>query len=246
VSGSLGRRTPDDWSHVQTHPLRRAQIQALPAPTPVAIGVNWYSAFDHPEKIGGAWWIGRSSDLGYVRGGHCVCLKARHASDPSSWWDFYDQGHEGACVGFGLSRMMSQLNRKRYFARWLWDFAKRTDEWQETNPGDDEGTSVHAGADILRLLGHVPWKAAYAPLDDQPTDFQERDLLQPVSAEGVSTVRWATSASDVLDVLGYSDVGYVDILNSWGRDFPHLVRLPATVLDRLIGEDGEAAVVTDR
>ena len=25
------------------------------------------------------------------------------------WWDFYDQGTEGACVGFGCSRMMSLL-----------------------------------------------------------------------------------------------------------------------------------------
>ena len=30
-------------------------------------------------------------------------------------------GPEGACVGFGCSRMMSLLNRKRYDARWLWD-----------------------------------------------------------------------------------------------------------------------------
>lgn len=39
----------------------------------VAIGVNWYSNFDDPYKVGKAWWIGAGS-LGTIRGGHCVAL----------------------------------------------------------------------------------------------------------------------------------------------------------------------------
>jgi hypothetical protein len=39
----------------------------------------------------------------------------------------------------------------------------------------------------------------------------------------------------------------VDIMNSWGRaGYPHLVRMPATVLDRLRREEGEIGLVTDR
>jgi hypothetical protein len=41
-------------------------------------------------------------------------------------------------------------------------------------------------------------------------------------------------------------LNYVDILNSWGRGYPHLVRMPVTVLDRLLREDGEMTLVTDR
>jgi hypothetical protein len=39
----------------------------------VALGVNWYEAFDHPTKVDGEWWVGRG-DLGRIRGGHCVCI----------------------------------------------------------------------------------------------------------------------------------------------------------------------------
>lgn len=39
----------------------------------VSIGVTWYSNFDSPVTYNKERWIGRGS-LGYVRGGHCVCL----------------------------------------------------------------------------------------------------------------------------------------------------------------------------
>lgn len=247
MSGALGRKIPDDrydWSHLETHPLSFATAQALP-PRPVAIGINWYSNFDRPVKRGNAYYIGEG-DLGSIRGGHCVCLKPRGAADPTSWWEFYNQGNEGACVGFGCSRMMSHLNRKRYFARWLWDWSKATDEWPETNPGDDEGTSVHAAADILRKRGHVAWKPSYSSLNDEASDFAQRDQIAPSSQEGIVSVQWATGADAVAEVLGYSGVGYVDVLNSWGTGYPHMVRMPLATLDRVIREDGEAAVVIDR
>jgi hypothetical protein len=154
----LGRRTPTDFEHVTRWPLTATTTPAKPVP--VAIGVNWYSAFDTPEKDNrGRWWIGRG-DLGSVRGGHCVCLEpgAGNERDTPGWYGFYDQGREGACVGFGCSRMMSLLNRKRYDARWLWDRAKEVDEWPDTNPGDDNGTSVRAALDVLRTRGHVVYK----------------------------------------------------------------------------------------
>ena len=80
-----------------------------------------------------------------------MCLKPRGTTDPDAWWDFYNQGYEGACVGFGISRLASQLNRKLYDGFWLYHEAQKVDEW----PGEDyEGTSVRAGLDILRTRGH--------------------------------------------------------------------------------------------
>jgi hypothetical protein len=222
----------------------------------VAIGVNWYSDFDKPVKKGSQYWIGLDpKNLGKVRGGHCVCVEpgdqvsgaekvVRKLQDGSGWWDFYDQGREGACVGFGCSRMMSLLNRKRYDARWLWDWAKMTDEWPQTNPGDDEGTSVRAACEILRVRGHVPWQSAYAG-----RDHAARDLETPSSDDGVMTYRWARSVDQVHDVLkspASDRLGAVRILNSWGRDYPHRVWMPDETLQRLIDEDGEVALITDR
>jgi hypothetical protein len=213
---------------VEKWPLTAA---TTPVKVPVTIGVNWYRAFDTPTKDkSGHYWIAQGTDLGPIRGGHCVCLKPAGVTDPSSWWDYYNQGAEGACVGFGSSRMMSLLNRKRYDARWLYKEAQLVDEWGSTPP--EEGTSVRAGMDILRKRGHR---------------IRRDGVSGPVRAvEGIAANRWATSVDQVLDVLGYGHLNYVDILNSWGRGYPHLVRMPVTVLDRLLREDGEMTLVTDR
>jgi hypothetical protein len=254
MAGPLGRRTPTDWRHYEKFPLTAATTPATP--TPVAIGVNWYSDFDNPVQKGNRYWIGLDAkQLGKVRGGHCVCLEPgdqldasgkaiRLLQDSQSWWDFYDQGKEGACVGFGCSRMMSLLNRKRYDARWLWDWAKSTDEWPETKPGDDEGTSVRAACDVLRSRGHVPWKDSYAK-----RNYEQRDKEEPGAGEGIAANRWARTVDQVHGVLkspADDRAGAVRILNSWGRGYPHRVWMPDETLQRLIDEDGEVALITDR
>ena len=140
--------------------------------------------------------------------------------------------------------MMTLLNRKRYDARWLWDWAKSTDEWDETNPGDEEGTSVRAACEILRTRGHVPWRSEY-----QGRSYKQRDKEKPASGEGVVRYRWATSVDEVHDVLKSplnDRLGAVRLLNSWGRSYPHRVFMPDATLQRLIDEDGEVALITDR
>ncbi len=226
----LDRRIPTDFDHVTKYPL--SALAELPTKVPVVIGVNWYTNFDKPEKDSkGVYWIGRG-DLGSKRGGHCVCLKPYRVRDSESWWDFYNQGKEGACVGFGSSRMMSLLNRKRYDARWLWNEAKKIDEWPETNPGDDHGTSVRAALDVLRTQGH--------------SRIVRGQGGSASASEGVAANRWATDANDVLTTLGTPGCSYVEVLNSWGRSYPRVVRMPIETLERLRIEDGEIGVVTDR
>ena len=229
----LGRRTPSDFNHISKYPLT---LETAPTkPVPVTIGVPWYENFDRPVKDShGNYWIGKGN-LGNIRGGHCVCIPPQSLKDASTWYTFYNQGQEGACVGFGSSRMMSLLNRKRYDARWLWNQAKIVDEFPDTNPGDENGTTVRAAMDVLRTQGHV----AVVSGKDKPVSLQE----------GISANRWATKVDEILGVLqstGYTHVEAVPILNSWGKDYPHIVWLPLTVLQRLLDEEGEAALVTDK
>ena len=221
-------------------------------PTPGAIGINWYPAFDPPRlkrDSQGHYWVDEIRPGEQPRGGHCVAVKERRARrqpyglDP---WSFYDQGEEGACVGFGCSQMMSQLNGRLYLARWLWDRSKEIDPWPDTNPGDDNGTSVRTAFAILRDRGHVTWENSdvHKSADD---DWQLRKSLQPYLEEGIRAYRWATSVDDIVNVLGYQDVGFVDLMNSWGRGYPSLVRMPLETLHRVIfEEDGEFGVPTDR
>lgn len=240
----LGRLIPDDWTHVEKYPLT-APAEEAPTPRPVVIGINWYAEFDHPQVFrSGEYFLPKADSLTTIRGGHCVCLEPGGEPDPEEWWDFYDQGAEGACVGFGWSRCMSIFNQELYAARWLWDRAKEGDEWPDTNPGDDNGTSVRSGGDVLAKAGHVDWKKEFA--DD---DYTQRGDYSPGADNGLKRFRWARSVDDVHKVLGNESAdahGAVPVLNSWGRGYPHRVWMPDDVLERLMKEEGEIAVPSDR
>jgi hypothetical protein len=223
----LGRRKPknNDFSHVEKYPLR--DLEEVVTNTPVALGINWYSNFDQPQLMGSKYWIG-IGDLGHVRGGHAICLKPRRIQDPSTRWKFYDQGEEGACVGFACSRMMGLLNDEKYNAFWLYRQAQEVDEWDETPP--EEGTSVNAACKVLQEKGAKIYKS------DGP------DVMQ-----GISAYRWATTWDEVRSVLGIPDSeAGVPLLNSWGEDYPHVVRITDEAGARVLSEYGEAAIVTDR
>jgi hypothetical protein len=185
------------------------------------------------------------SPLYAVRGGHCVCLKpGGEMSDRDEWRQFYNQGREGACVGFGWSRCRSLLNGQEYAARWHWDRAKERDQWPQTNPGDNNGTSVRSGGDVLAATGHAVWSES-----DADDEWQERESYTPDESQGISVFRWAQSVDDVHAVLGNpraDELGAVPILNSWGEDYPARVWMPDDVFDRLMREDGEVAIPTDR
>lgn len=247
--GRLGRLIPDDWGHVERYPLAALPPDERPSRVPVVIGVNWYAELFRPEldERTGEQFVARDGrdSLTRVEGGHCVCLEPGGEPDREEWWDFYDQGREGACVGFGWSRCMTILNGGTTYApRWLWDRAKEADQWPETNPGDNNGTSVRSAGDTLRDSGHVPWEDSYA--DD---DEAERGAYTPSADQGIQQFRWARSVEEVHEVLGNEradQLGAVPILNSWGRSYPHRTWMPDDVLDRLMSEQGEIAIPTDR
>lgn len=230
--GPLGRREPTDWEHVDKYPLRALPQAERPQGVPSPIGVKWYPEFDRPTKgRDGRWRVAMPARNSRVRGGHCICVKPPNLEDAYNWWSFYDQGSEGACVGFGESRAQSLLNRKRYDGFWLYRQAQLIDEWTDTPP--EEGTSVRAGLDILRTLGHVRLYGG------RPS------VASP--AEGIAVNRWATGIDDWLTAIGWAGADEVPFLNSWGRDgYPHIVYAPTETYERLLREDGEFSIITDR
>jgi len=251
---ALGARLPEDKPYAEKYPLRTllAEPRATIPRVPLVLGVNWYTNFDSPVPVQFGeitrYFIGRTSNLGSIRGGHAICAKVGHLSDPLGWWDFYNQGREGACVGYAGSRMMSLLNRERYFAKWLWDWCKLNDFWADTNPGDANGTSVDTMGQILSRKGHVIWRLEYKPLDEN-SQYVARDALPPDLGRGLTTYRWAASVDEVRTVLQSplnDRLQAIPFLNSWGRFYPHITWMPYTVLERLIRENGDVLVPTDR
>jgi hypothetical protein len=199
------------------------------------------------------------------------------------------------CVGFGCAMMMAIRNKiqkisvkdnslTRYNPWLLWNEAKIVDQWPETNPGDNQGTSVRAGCQIMKSKGLVNWTVGIS--NKRLTQGQWR------IENGISAYRWAASVDEVrtaiynkipcaIGVNWYSafdtpqqtkwgqwriranNLGYVrgghcvciygasdsraavKIKNSWGREYPE-AWLPYSVMERLIREYGEVAIITDR
>lgn len=231
--------------------------------------------FDHVAKYPGTALRSIAATVDSVEVTKCPLPLAMHG--------YYDQGKEGACVGFGESIAMSILNRKRYDAFWLYRQAQLIDEYSDTPPAG--GTSLRAGFDVLREIGHRPTRGSRsgdAELDEGivavnrwlTTVDQVRTAIaagMPVIL-GVSWYRgmydtvekritksrvehWVTPeakwgrlvgghcicaplASDKRQAVGW--------LNSWGTSYHWPAWLPYSALERLLREDGECAVVTDR
>ena len=234
--GPLGWRRPEDRSYLDKYPLT---AMTLPSTAhPCVLGIPWYSKFDVPTKDGLRYWIGRGSNLGYVRGGHAICVQPGDASalDMWLWWRFYDQGIEGACVGFSLSRALSLMNRSRYDARWLYREAQLIDEYDDTPP--EEGTSVNAGCEILQKRGARRY------------DTKTGKFLPESIYSGIGPYVWAKSVDEIHAILKHptaDKLGAVPLLNSWGTAYPRKVWLPDETLDRIVfQEEGECVMLTDR
>jgi hypothetical protein len=235
VGYGLGRRIPPDDRHIRRYSLTADTIPTTP--TPVVLGVNWYSGFEYPTQAKDrSWWLPRAGQsLGYVRGGHAICVRPDALRDV--WKVFYDQGNEGSCVGYAISRMMSLLNRERYDGHALYHAAQAVDDWDDTPP--ESGTSVRAGCDVARKQGL--WRV-----------IRGKTAAQPTPDRGIAENRWARSVEDIAACLSPSDGGsatlnrgWVRLVNSWGLSYPE-VRLDLEVLHRLVFmENGEATVVTD-
>ena len=114
-----------------------------------------------------------------------VSIVERVLKLPYAYRPKYDQGHQGACVGYSSSWMMSILNHRFYDAAFLYHEAQKIDEW----PGEDyEGTSVRAGMEVLRGLGH---RVMHHHTHHHFPDVQE----------GIAEYRWATTTDEVRTCL---------------------------------------------
>lgn len=237
MAGPLGRNAPPDWSHVEKYPLT---AEIAPTDVPVVLGVNWYDSFDTPKQLGPSSFhlpdVAKGEKIGSIRGGHCIPLEpmgsVRHNKEAQR--KFYNQGQEGACVGFGCSRAQTIEKGALYDAFWLYDEARKT---EGTYPSG-EGSTVRAGFGVLKAKGHRA----------QVNAVCEREVHDgPVDASlGVSAYRWATSVDQVLAALARPNAAAVPVVNSWGDDYPAVVWLPVATLARLLHEEGEAGIATER
>jgi hypothetical protein len=241
----LGRITPPDFDHVAAKPLRELGAEA-PTNAPVVLGVNWYTSFDRPKETAstaeGVSYhlpdVAKGEDLGTVRGGHCFCLEPMGAVrlEIEAWRRFYNQQQEGACVGFGHARAQTMLRSGRLFdAFWLYDEARKL---EGTYPSG-EGSTCRAACQVLETVGLREQAGQVECLRETGDGPVEPSL-------GIKAVRWAATVEEVLAALGRLNADAVPFSNNWGDSYPNIVWLPVATLDRLLKEEGEADIVTDR
>lgn len=246
----LDRVPSATMEHIDKYPLQVDGYQYSGGPSSMVAGINWYGNFDSPVplRVRGAnrMAIG-AGDLGRIRGGHAVCLRHRKLRDLTAWWHYYNQLAEGRCVEFAKLRMLTQMDRIRYdiTSRWHYHTAQESDEWRGCYLGHDgeayEGTSVRAGLEVLRAHGAIRSRprGAAVSAEEAPT------LVDP--ARGIQTYRWATSWDQVRQALEVPDyMPGVPMNNSWGRSYPREVLLLDEAGERVLREDGEFGIVSDR
>lgn len=128
-----------------------------------------------------------------------------------NWHWTHDQGQEGSCVGHGtgMERAITNTTQnfllnvlgvktRRYDTIWIWNRAKAVDPWPDTNPGDDNGTSVHAAYDVMRLEGPVRVKSMHI-VNDKPVPIKADS--SPTFKDGALVNRWATSVDEMRTCL---------------------------------------------
>jgi hypothetical protein len=247
----LDRREPTIWKHYEKWPARKSTTLRLDtSPSVVEAVLNWLRTDNY----------------------------RRH----------YDQGQEGACVGFGESWMMTYYNREAFDPFWLYYSAQAVDEWPETPP--EGGTSLDAAFRVLHTQGHrrfyaqrsralelkhgiseyrwassvdeiraaislgapvglgINWYDAFydpamKPRVDRPNDRRLHDYWI-----GEAGTNWGRIAGGhYINVIAASDKRQAfGLCNTWGYSYPLLVWLPYSSVERLLNENGEAGIVTDR
>lgn len=138
----------------------------------------------------------------------------------------YDQGAEGACVGFAWSWAMSILNRRFYAARKLYLETQLVDPWTDTPPL--EGTSVVSAAQVLQSQGH--WRFT-------------RGLTFPVAMlEGIIDFRSAATVDELR--LAISQGTPIVLGVNWyaNFDYPHWGDFGAGASRWWIGRDDLGAI----
>lgn len=185
--------------------------------------------------------------------------------NPSAWWG--DQGRTPHCVAYSWIHFVEDGPITRPSTphggddpivdpRTLYDECQRNDTW----PGEDyDGTSVRAGAKVLQRRGFIgeyrwAWDAGTvvdALLRVGPVvvgSWWYRDMFYP-DEEGNLSVSGERAGGHAYVLNGVNtERGIVRVKNSWGRGWGKdgYGYLRIEDLDRLLSEQGEACLATER
>lgn len=246
--GALGRRTPETWEHVERYPLSALVAdQALPVP-----------AYPSERSLGLPWWW-KDHDQGQE--GSCVGFGC------SAMMSITNHEQRRATTGQDITY--------RYACHWLYEEAQLVDEWTDTPPEEGTSVNAACQILRARghrrvqrgVIGPESTVSGITAYRWAQTSDEIRAAIWAGLAVSIG-VNWYSNFDDPVSFggelwIGRSGLGFVRgghcvclyrfsdrreafrLMNSWGADYPP-VWVPYDVVERLISEQGEAVVITDR
>lgn len=186
-------------------------------------------------------------------------------ADRSKYWAAFpalDQGSTPMCVAYSLTTllmagpMMHKTLPVVIPPVTLYHAAQDNDEW---DGNDYEGTSVRGGCKALQnwgLITEYRWAmtaadVAAALVHHAPVVIGSNwleDMFEPDAESGLLHVSGAVAGGHAYCLIGYNlKSGLFRVLNSWGTSWGQKGRawLKGEDLDRLLSDQGEAAVVVE-
>ncbi|WP_066370635.1 hypothetical protein [Herbidospora mongoliensis] len=230
----LGRRAPSDWRHVERYPY----AAVAPATVPVVEHALALPAFrrEYDQSKEGAC-VGFSSSwaMSILNG---PLYDARWLWDRAKEIDEWPATNPGDNEGTSVRAAMDVLRDQGH---------SRLVLGQRQEPSAADGIAANRWAtrvDQVRtcITTGVPVVLGCNWYEDFDKPRRRGDDGHWIGRGSLGLIR----GGHAICVYGASDrLGAVRLVNSWGFDYP-LVWLPYTTLQRLIDEDGEATLVTDR
>lgn len=229
----MGRIIPSDWKHVEKYPLMAVMPKTVPSVEKALILPGYRGKYDQKRE---------GACVGFASSWMMSILNRRFydarwlwskAKEVDEWPYTNPDDNNGTSVRAAMDVLRTQghvrIYRKKIDQPSLAE-GIRENRWATTV---DQIRSVIA-AGIPVTLGVNWYKNFYTTVKKGNRYWIGLgDLGKVVSGHAVCIYR----ASDRLQAVG--------IVNSWGLSYP-LVLMPYTVLERLLGEYGEATIVTDR
>lgn len=244
---SLGRREPPDFNHVDSYPLRALlddpehRLTVPPPNTEKSLGLPW-------------WW-------------------KQHAQRRNDCVGYGESAERSITNHYQRSQRTGQDITYRYDCPWLYDEALKVDEWPGEA---DEGTSLRAGYSVLldghrRVQRGVSGPVVPAHGVDTYRWAQSIDEIRAAIFGGLAVAVGTNWYQSMFAPFEYNREYWISIeagsrvagghcyclfrmsdrregfriMNSWGTSWPPSWISYAT-LERLLSENGEAAVITDR
>lgn len=268
MAGALGRRTPEDWTHVERYPYRALRPETVLDINKILKLPGWHWSHDQGQEgscVGHAGVMERAvTNLAQNRLASLISPGRRY--DPLWAWNqakiidpFPDTnpGDDNGTLVSSFYDVARDQGMRRIASDGIHiDPATGTPVVTDPNEGQPElGEGVQATRwattidEIRTAISNrtpvtigVNW---YSDFDEPQVRFNRKGEAEWYIGEDANALGWVRGGHAIC-LYGASDRRQAFRLkNSWGRDYP-LVWLPYATMERLLYEDGEAALVTDR